>query len=198
MQPEQAPPPDYNFILQDKPQPKKSLLPGAPKVLVYGAGAVIVILIFILFFGLLFGKKNTGSADMMEAIGRSQEISRVTEAQSQKLKDPTTLSVASTTQASMTSEQSEMSSWLAKRKIKAEPKKLAIYKNSATDDQMQQAAQNNNLDSAYRSYLQKALADYAATLSKAYRATSSPTAKTILKESFDSTQTLLSAPPLKS
>jgi hypothetical protein len=128
MQPEQAPPPDYNFILQDKPQPKKSLLPGAPKALVYGAGAVIVILIFILFFGLLFGKKNTGSADMMEAIGRSQEISRVTEAQSQKLKDPTTLSVASTTQASMTSEQSEMSSWLAKRKIKAEPKKLAIYK----------------------------------------------------------------------
>jgi hypothetical protein len=197
MQPEQAPPPDYNFILQDKPKPKTSLMPNMPRVVLYGIGAVIAVLLLILIFGLVFGQKNTGTANILEAIGRSQEISRVTEAQSPKLKDPTTLSLASTTQASLTSEQSELTGWLAKHKVKADPKKLAIYKNSATDDQLQQAAQNNNLDSAYLAYLNKSLTEYANALSNAYRATSSPSAKIILKESFDSAQTLLSAPVFK-
>jgi hypothetical protein len=197
MQPEQAPPPDYNFILQDKPQPKKSLMPNMPKAVLFGGGAVVAILVLILVFGLIFGKKSTGTTDMLEALGRGQEISRVTAAQSQKLKDQTALSIASTTQASLTSEQSEISSWLAKRKVKTDPKKLTIYSDTSTDALLQQAAQNNNLDAAYLSYLQKALSDYSNTLARAYAASSSPTAKAILKESFNSTQTLLSASVFK-
>lgn len=197
MQPEKTPPPDYNFILEDKPKPKKSLLPDMPRALLFGGGAVVAVLLLILVFGLVFGRKNTGTAGILEALGRSQEISRVTDDQSQKLKDPTTVSLASTAQAALTSEQSELSGWLAQHKVKADPKKLAIYKDSSTDSQLQQAAQNNNLDSAYLSYLQKALSDYATTLRNAYRATSSPTAKVILKDSFDSTETLLSAAPFK-
>jgi hypothetical protein len=197
MQPDQAPPPDYNFILQDKPQPKRPLMPGVPRAVLLGGGAVVAVLILILIFGLIFGKKNTGTADLIEALGRGQEISRVTEVQTQKLKDPEALSLASTAQASLTSERSELSSWLAKHKVKTNPKKLAIYKNSATDTELQQAAQNNNLDAAYLAYLQKALNDYSDILRRAYTATSSPTAKVVLKEAFDSTQTLLSAPRLK-
>jgi hypothetical protein len=197
MQPEKTTPPDYNFILQDKPKPKKSLLPDMPRAVLFGGGAVVAILLLILIFGLFFGKKNTGTANILEAVGRGQEISRVTEVQSPNLKDPTTISLASTTQAALTSQQSELASWLAKHKVKTDPKSLAIYKNSATDNQLQQAAQNNNLDSAYLSYLQKALSDYVATLSNAYRATSSPSAKVILKDSFNSTETLLSSGPLK-
>jgi hypothetical protein len=193
MQPEQAPPPDYNFILQDKPQPKKSLMPNMPKAVLFGGGAVVAILVLILVFGLIFGHKNTGTAAIMEALGRSQEISRVTEAQSQRLRDSNALSLASTTQAAMTSEQADLSSWLAKHKVKADPKKLAIYKDTSTDQQMQQAAQNNNLDSAYLAYLQKALAEYALSLSNAYKVTASQSGKVILKDAFDSTQTLRSA-----
>ena len=191
-----SPNPNYDFILKDKPQPKKSLkIPsfGLPKkaagILL---GALALFLVIILVAAIFRGGGNATS--VVGVLGRGQEILRVT-----KLVEPLaqssgdTLSLASTTEAAFASQQVAISNYLAKAGVKSDAKSLALYQNKNTDAQLQAAAQNNNLDSAYATYLKKSLADYRAALQAAAKG-ASPTRIQILNDAFGSTQTLLSAP----
>jgi hypothetical protein len=73
---------------------------------------------------------------------------------------------------------------------------LAADIDKTTDTQLQSASQNNNLDATYMGYLKVNLAKYQADLQTAYKA-AGPKGKTILKNAFDSTATLLGSPQLK-
>jgi hypothetical protein len=111
--------------------------------------------------------------------------------------NPDTKGLAVTTEAALSSDQAQLASYLGKNGVKVSSKSLAIYTDKTVDAQMQTAAQNNSLDSAYAAYLKKALMDYENRLSTVYP-TVSVTAKNILHTAFVSTQTLLAAPQVAS
>jgi hypothetical protein len=195
MQP-QNPNPNYDFILKDKPQPKTSMLPNNPLVKV--AGVIVAILLIVLVIGIVSSSKSGSSTGMLDTLGQAQEISRVTTAQAPNLKDPAIRATAATTQASVSSEAAQINKYLAAHRVKVDKKKLATYQSSDTDSKMSSALQASNLDTTYLTYLQTALNDYSQSIKTSFAATKNTEAKSILQNAFASTQTLLSAPPLKS
>ena len=122
-----------------------------------------------------------------------QEIIRVDGLVPGLAKDPNTPSLAATINASLQSSQSQLSAYLAKNKIKYKPQILASHKNAQTDTTLKTAAQNNNFEAAYFSYLQTGLQKYGTTL-KTTSLNVGPKAKVILNKAYQDNSVLLSAP----
>jgi hypothetical protein len=176
-------------------------MPNLPRGVLLALGALIVILLLILAYGLFFsGRGGSNTADLMDVIGQAQEVSRISTAQQPQLKDPNTAALAATATIATSSDAKQLSNYLTKNKVKIDKKRLAAITaaNKSVDTQLTSAAGNNNLEEAYLSYLKTALSNYSQTLRKAYTSAQAPATKTLLKNSFDSSQTLLDSPLLKS
>jgi hypothetical protein len=198
MQPS-SPDPKFDFMLKNNPQPKRGLpLPSFSKPVKIILAATIGVLLLVVISSILSGGKGGSTQPVVNAVARGQEILRVTGLTQQQihLQDPTTQAVAATVSAALTSDQQQLSSYLASSHTKLSKLQLAADTDKTTDAQLQSASQNNNLDQAYVTYLQQALAKYQADLQTAYKAVG-PKGKTILKSAYDSTSTLLSTAPLK-
>lgn len=197
----QNPNPNYDFIFSGNTPPKRSTLPGGINPIFLIAGVVIIILVLVIVLSSLFGSKSSvDKASLTDVIGQAQEINRISSAQSPLLKDPATLSLATTAAAVTNSDQVSLSSYLKSHKVNIDKNALAVYatNDKSIDSQLQQAGQSNTLDQAYTGYLKTALNNYASSLKKAYAANSSTNIKALLQSSFNSTETLLSSPLVKS
>ncbi|MEX1059197.1 MAG: hypothetical protein WEC17_02085 [Candidatus Saccharimonadales bacterium] len=196
--PEQA---DFGFMLNQQ-QPQAPSSPGArfakfgkpAKLLI----AALVVLIIVIVAALIFGGGANDSKQVLDLMAQNQEITRVSQLQDQKLSDENTKGLSATTQATMNSQKAELGSYLSKAKAKYSPQQLAAKQSSDTDTQLQAAAQNNNLDQAYASYLKTSLTNYLNSLSGAFKATKSQTLKSTLQSAYDSVQTLLKSPQFRS
>jgi hypothetical protein len=188
----------YDFILKEDQKTKKGLgVPKMSKPMMF-IGATAVLMIALIIFGVAFGGKgNKKQTGLIDILGQAQEISRVNTVELQQLHDPTIIALESTTQSALASDQAQIKSYLSGQKTKVDVKKLATYQDSNTDAQLKAAAQNNNLDNAYKAYLRTALSKYSNSLQSTYVSSTSVQAKTILKNSYDSTQTLLASPAFK-
>ncbi len=199
MQP-QSPKPDFDFMLKDN-QPAKSgmsrpRLPKPIKIVLL----VIIGLILVTFVLSWFSGRNSGSNQpIINAMARGSETLRITNlVQTQlPLQDPQTNALAATVSASLASDQAQLKAYLVKNNVKVSTVTLASLADKTTDASLQSASQNNSLDSAYINYLKTNLAKYKEKLQIAFNS-AGPNGKKILQEAFDSTQALLSSPPLKS
>ena len=196
MQP-QSPNPQYDFILKDPQAPKRGFnlplfpnLPGPAKIIL---ASVLGLFVVVILYSVIFGGKATNAQQMTDAMGRAQEINRVSKLVAQQSNDPDTQGLAATTQIAMASEQFQLNSYLKSHKIKTSPKQLTKYLNKNTDAQLQSAAQNNNIPAVYASYLKKNLGLYQAILLSANKG-ASKTVSAILRDAFNSTKTLLASP----
>jgi hypothetical protein len=199
MQP-QSPDPQFDFMLNNNPQPKRAVaLPAMSKPVKIVVFTIIAVLILIVISSLLSGRKASGTQSIPSAVAREQEILRVTQLvqTQQTLRDPGTTALAATVTASLSSQQAQITAYLAQSHIKLSKLQLAADTDKTTDAQLQDASQNNQLDSAYKNYLKQALAKYQSELQTAYNS-AGPNGKVLLKDAFDSTATLLNNPPLKS
>jgi hypothetical protein len=198
MQP-QSPDPQYDFMLKNSPQPKRSLgLPATSKPVRIAVFVVIAILLLVIISSVLSGHKGGSTQSISSAVAREQEILRVTQLvqTQQTLRDPGTTALASTVTSTLSSQQAQLTAYLAQNHTKLSKLQLAADTDKATDAQLQDASQNNQLDSAYKNYLKQALAKYQSELQTAYNS-AGPNGKNLLKDAFDSTATLLNNAPLK-
>jgi hypothetical protein len=197
MQSEQ-PKSDYEFILNQNQKPPTSggLIPrnlSKPVLIVISAVILMVVLIIL---GTVLGSHNKKTPGLTEVVGLSQEISRVS-AEQTGLKDASVIALATTSKNTLASDQAQFKSYAAKHKIKLDKKKLDAYQNKSVDSQLSSAAQNDNLDSAYITYMRLALQQYSSSLTSAFNSTSDNSLKAILKDSYTSTQVQLTSAPLK-
>jgi hypothetical protein len=198
MQP-QSPNPDFDFMLKNQPPAKRGLpIAGSSKMVKIIAGVVVAVLLLVIISS-LSGHKSGGTQDMVSAVARNQEILRVTQlAQTQfQLQDPGTQSLAATVSSSLSSDQQAMVKYLADNKTSLSKQQLAADTDKTADAQMQSARQNNQLDSAYQSYVKTALAKYQSDLQTAFKSLG-PKGQAIVKTAYDSAATILNSAPLKS
>jgi hypothetical protein len=119
-------------------------------------------------------------------------------AQSQlQLQDPQTQALAATVTAAISSDQKQLTDYLAASKTKVGTAQLASATDKNTDSSLQTASRNNNLDSAYVNYLKSALTKYQSDLQTAFKS-AEPNGKVLLQQAFESANTLLTTAPLKS
>ena len=193
MQPS-SPDPQFDFMLKNSQPAKKGLpLPRLPKVAKIILAVVLGILLLVIISSVLSGRNKGSSQGIIGALARGQEISRVTTLTQQQLhlQDPETQALASTVSATLASDNQQLTSYLATNGTKVSKVILATDTDKSTDAQLQTASQNNSLDDAYRAYLKVNLAKYATNLQSAYKS-AGPKGKAILKDSYESVQSLLS------
>jgi hypothetical protein len=164
-------------------------------------------LILVAMVGLLFiivvaavvlkGGKSSNVSQLVAVAGRAQEIARVSTLVQQQSTDPNTQYLAATAQTALTSEQYQLTTYLAKHGVKVSPAQLLLYKNSSTDTQLTTAKQNNALESTYDSYLKNALATYQTSLRTAAQG-ASKTSLALLSDANASAQVILGAPAIVS
>lgn len=197
MQP-QSPNPNFDFMLKNSPQPKRSFgMPGIPKPAKYALLIVVTLAVLIIAFSLISGRHKSSSQPIVGSLARNAETLRVTALVNQlQLQDPQTQALAATVTTTLTSDSAQLSTYLTKNHIKVSKKVLAADTDTSTDQNMQTASQNNSLDSAYVSYLKTALAKYQTDLLNAYNA-AGPNGKKVLSPAYQNTQVLLAVPPLK-
>ena len=192
---------NFDFMLKDQPAQQRPSPGGKfsglnrPAKLLIGAvvGLVVAIVAAIIFSG--GGSSN--SQQLLDLMAQDQEIIRVSQSQQQNLQDSTTKGLSATTVAALSSQKTQLGSALSKSGVKYSPKELGVKQNSATDAQLQAAAQNNNLDQAYIAYLKGALSTYLKSLNDAYLTSKTRTLQTVITQSSDSVKTLLDSPQFK-
>jgi hypothetical protein len=193
--------PQFDFMLKNSPPSKRRLaLPNMPKPVKIAGVAIAGIILLILITNLFSGRNSIDSQPFLKVVASGQEIIRVTElvnGSGLSLQDPTIQAEAVTVNSTLSSDQQQLISYLAQHKVKVTKLQLSAGLDKTTDEKLQAASQNNQLDPAYQSYLKTSLNDYAQALKTAY-SPAGPKAKEILKSAYDSTNTLLSSPPLKS
>ena len=195
-----APNPAYDFILRDPQQPKRRFglptgLPKPMKILVILGGLFVVAIIIVVVASSTGGSDN--SQQMIAAAGRAQEIARVSTLVQTQSNDPNTQYLAATAQISLTSEQSQITAYLAKHGIKVSTAQLNAYQNKNTDAQLSTAQQNNSLEKTYDAYLKTSLSTYQSELVTAGKGASQKTIA-LLNDAYFSSQVLLNAPEITS
>ena len=191
-----SPNPQYDFIFGEGQNQKPGFSPKLTSVpkryLIAGAAAIIVILILVLA---LFTGGSGNSEPWVNAIGRAGEIARVSSTVAKQTNDINTQALASTTEASLTSERQEIIAYVKQAGIELNAKEIEQYENSQTDKDLQAAAQENRFEEAYSAYLKNNLASYAAAL-KAAKAEAGPRGSAVIDEALASVEILLTAPQL--
>lgn len=192
--------PDFGFMLNNQPARRRLPLPSLnlPRPVKIVLGVVIAIFVLVIISSLLSGRKSGSFQPVVGVMAREQEILRITILTQQlQLQDPQAQALAATVTSSLTSDQQQFSTYLAQNKFKPSPTQLAADTDKSSDNTLQTASQNNTLDSAYEAYLKSALGQYLSDLQTAYKS-AGPNGKRLLSGSFDSAQTILNSPPLKS
>lgn len=195
------PPPggQFDFMLKDPPKVPRDFrfitnLSRPLKIL------ILVVLVIILLIAISFianRGKGTIRKDLVDVMARSQEIVRVSKLIDRQIKDPETLTLASTTETTISSTQSRLEIYMKKAKIKYSPKELAVYLSKKTDQDMQTASQNNDLEPIYLAYLNKSLKSYQSALQTAAKDTKLTAVQSILNDSFSSNDVILSSALIK-
>ena len=196
----QSPNPDFDFMLKNQQPAKRSLLPNLnlPRPLKITLIAIGSIVVLIILYSLLSGRGSGSTTAIEGVLARGQETLRVTTlVQQLELQDPQTQGLATTVSNSLTSDQVQLKTYLARNHAKVSAAQLAADTDKTTDTSMQTASQNNGLDDAYVSYLRSSLTKYEHDLQNAYKL-AGPNGKQLLSDAFNSAQTLLNSPPLKS
>lgn len=163
-------------------------------VLIIAAGLVLIVILIIV--GTLLGSKKSSTTGLSDVLGQAQEINRISQVEGSKIQDPAVLSLLNTVELNLTSDQMTLKKYMTAKKYAVDQKKIDSYQNSQTDTQMDTAAQNNKLDETYLTYIRSNLAIYANNLKTTYASTSDAGLKKILKDAYESVQTLLAANPL--
>lgn len=187
---------DYDFILQHGEGPRGTFNASGSKtgrILVVLGGAIALIIVAVITMSLL-NSGNTAGTDMLAAAQQQTELVRVADIGMQKAHDPATQNFAATIKTTLESQQKSTTEVLAKLKVKANPKLLALGANPKTDTLLEQAEQTNQFDTVFTKTITEQLTTYQASLKTAYDAVSSKSIKQTLNDQYRQVALLLGAP----
>jgi peroxiredoxin family protein len=210
MQPQDEPPinlgtdknldPNYKFIFNGQQKPSGRFpfrLPGSnnlAKITALVVAGAMFLGLLIVVFSSFFGSKGVNTNQVVDLIARGQEISRVSDLVVQQSKDTDTINLATTTSATISSDQVQLVDYIHKKvHKKIKNKDIDALKDSKTDEQMQAANQTNSLSSYYYGYLKKHLEDYQAAI-RLTAADNPPSLSPVLNQSLKSASTILTDP----
>jgi hypothetical protein len=190
----------YDFFMKDGQKPSGSRGPklptgNLPRMLLLGGGGIFVLALVVVIVSSISGKSGGKWQAYINLNYRAQEIVRVSNIVDGESKDKNTLDIIATTEAALSSQQNEISAYLANNGAKINPKLANPYQSTAIDNALTAAQQNNTLDSTYLKYLKEKLGLYDSEI-KAAALGSGANGISLLKKEQASVQALLASPQL--
>jgi hypothetical protein len=182
----------YDFITNPGSPPRKPLLGGSFKsrLAVIGGGGILLVILLVTVFSLLRGGGGNTAA-LQTVLADQQEIIRIATIGTTGARSTEGMNLVMNINQAVTSDKVALMAYLKEKKVKTSAEQLAAKKNTATDETLKTASQNNRFDEAFATTMDGLLKTYRSDLSKAYDNASNQESKDILKRSFDSTGLLL-------
>lgn len=182
---------DYDFITNPATNTPKSPFnintsSTNSKIIVVLVGVIALIVIALIFSSLLSSGSKEQQATLTKIAQQQTEMIRVGKIGETKARDPSTKNLATTTVASIQSDQATLLTH-----IKLNEKQLGLQKNAKTDQLLTSAEQSNNFDAVFTENIHSQLSTYQKTLQQAFDQTSSKKLKDALTELFNNASTLL-------
>lgn len=176
----------YAFILNN---PAPGEVPSHSKnskarLIIVAVCAVLLIIIIALTISLFSGGSGEQKQRLVRVAQAQTEIVRIASLADEKTENTNTKTYAKTVKNTLQSEQIDIVSFLKKRRVKVNEKILSAGKNTDSDSALDEAASNNNFDSAFVELIKKQLVDYQKLLKSAYDS-STDKEKAVLKDDFD-------------
>lgn len=189
-QPAAPPAGQFDFIMQDPQQPKRSLVPGDKRqIMILLALGIGVIALLAVVGSLIFGGKKSASVDIISAISQEQELARVSDLASIKATDPNTRAMAATISAVFNSDSTTLKNYLKKNGTKLTTKQLLSPDKKTNDAALTTAALDNHFDDVYLSLVATKLKPYQTSLTTAFNV-SKNSGKVLLKTAYTNTEVL--------
>ena len=196
-QPNSAPPnPNaYDFIVNPSAAPKRSLVAGTSpltRLLIMGAGLVILLILFIVVKNLLTSDGGYTGA-LIKVASQQQEVITVTAAAttgSQPLSD-SSRAIAITTQVSLGSAQSQLLAYLKTSGHNVTKKQLLYPGRLAITNQLAAANAAGTYDVTLQQVLKSQLIDYQTSLKQAYNKTKVARGRELLQKDYADATLLL-------
>lgn len=191
-------PSGYDFITNPAPAPKRgpNLLPSnasAPvRIAIVVGGLFILLILFLIIKGILSG--GGGTPALISVAQEQQEIIHLATnatGNTQTGLSTTNENFAVTAQASLTSAQQQLITYLANNNHKVKAKALSLKIDASLDQELQTAATNSTYDSTFKQAMQNQLAAYQQALRAAYKQTAGPKGRALLSNQFNASQLLL-------
>jgi hypothetical protein len=141
---------------------------------------------------MLSGGGNTPA--LISVAQEQQEIIHLTTnatSNSQTGLSTTNQNFAVTAQASLTSDQRQLITYLANNGHKVKDKTLGLKINASLDQELQTAATNSTYDNTFKQTMQTQLSEYQQALQAAYKQTTGPKGRVLLTNQFNASKLLL-------
>lgn len=180
--------PNYDFIVNPQAAPRKLPLRGGSmlsRILVVGVGLIVLIVAFTIIKGLISGGGN--SAALLHVAQDQQAILHLTTAAAQQQGiSNTNLNFAVTSNLVITSEKSELLSYVSKQHQKISRKQLILKVKPSLDTQLTNAAAASTYDTTFQDIMKSQLADYQSALKLAYKETTGANGRKLLTADYNS------------
>lgn len=184
----------YEFITSPAQPPKKNIfsLSGGSsmkkRVLVVLGGGVVLMILILLLSSFLGGGGTTG---LLSIAQQQNELVRVATEAGPVSTQQTTQNLAINIQLALTTNQQQLTSYMAKHGQKVSTKQLALTKSNSTDEQLKTAQSVSNYDPVYLQITQNGLTQYMQNLKTVFQSASGQTERQLLSAQYKSAGILL-------
>jgi hypothetical protein len=184
--------PDFDFIVNPTPPPKRNLFTDAslPKRIAFiGGSLVILFVLFSIIKGVVSGPSDV---DLYVSVAQEQQqiIHIASQASTQQGLSSSSLNSALTTAASITTDQSATLTYMQKNGKKVNVKTLAKGVSASIDEQFTASAAAGTYDQTYKSVMEQQLQAYARHLQQVYKQTGGAKGHALLTSNYKSAQLL--------
>lgn len=166
--------------------------PAPMRIAIVVGGLIVMLVLFLIIKGLLSGGGNTQA--LINVAQDQQEIIHLTTnatSNSQVGLSTTNENFAVTAQASLTSAQQQLVTYLANNGHKVKDKTLNLKINTTLDQDLTTAATNSTYDSTFKQTMQNQLNNYQQALRTAYQQTKGPKGRKLLNDQYNASVLLL-------
>jgi hypothetical protein len=137
------------------------------------------------------GKEKT--AQLLAVVQEQTEIIRIATVATQHTTGVQGQNLSQNVEATLTSDNTALLTYLAKNGQKPTSKELAAKRSTTTDTTLSNAQENNTYDNAFKDVIQTELNDYVIALNKAYKTNPGPKGKALLLQQYNSAVLLQTA-----
>lgn len=182
----------FDFIMNPQTPPKKSLIPGGPKVkmLLMGLGIATILVIVLAIAMSMFSTGDDTIKALVKISQQQNEIIRIAADGSKKAGNEKTKKLATITVSTVTTDQKNIINYLAKQKRKVKSKELTLLTNKKNDKELATATSNGRYDEVFTQILITLLSEYQTNLQNTHK-TAGEKGKVILEKSFDNVTLIL-------
>lgn len=182
----------FDFIMNPQTPPKKSFLPSNPKIkmLVIGLGIITIVVILLAVILSIFSSGDSSTETLVKISQQQNEIIRISNDGKTKAGGEKAKKLATMTNMTVTTDQSNLLNYLSKQKRKVKPKELKLLTDAKADKELVAASSNGRYDEVFTQIIIEKLNEYQKSLQGTFNNVG-PKGKEVIKQSYDNTTLII-------